>query len=197
MHQKGLTTTELIIAVALGAVVTLGVATFANDTVRFQDEFQGRFQMLDDVRRVIRPMVDEIRQVQDSSVGDYAIDEVSSTTLTIFSDVIDNGYRERIRYFVEGGQLKRGVIVPDGVPLSYDAGDEEVNILMDNVTELAFRYYDQSFTGTESALLHPFPVSDVRLIEVQVTVDDDANRAPNPLGQVSMYAQLRNLKNDE
>lgn len=196
--EQGFSLTELIVSVALGSIVTLGVLSFSGDTIRFKSEFDGRLQMLDDARRVVRPMADEIRQAQDSSVGDYAIGQVATNTLVIFSDVIDNGYREKIRYFVEDKKLKRGVITPEGLPLSY-LQEEKISTLMDNVEGLIFRYYDQSFVGSpaQGALLHPFPTSDVRMIEIEVIIDDDVNKEPNPLGQISMFAQLRNLKNFE
>ena len=194
--QSGVSLVELVVVVGVGSLLTLAIFQFAGDTVRYRNEFGGRLQLLDDVRQIMRPMSGVIRQSQDSSVGDYAIEEAASTTLTVFSDIIENGYRERVRYYLEDGELRRGVTVPSGQPLEYDLADEDVEILMRNVSNLTLLYYNEDYRGTTSALVHPFPVSDIRMVEVVVAIDDDPNRTPNPLGEVSMFVQLRNLKNN-
>lgn len=194
--QSGVSLVELVIVVGVGSLLTLAIFQFAGNTLQYRNEFGGRLQLLDDVRQIMRPMSGVIRQAQDSSVGDYAIEEAASTTLTVFSDIIDNGYRERVRYFLENGELKRGVTVPSGQPLEYDIANEEIETLMRNVINMTLLYYNEDYRGATSALIHPFPVSDIRMVEVIVSIDDDPNRDPNPLGEVSMFVQLRNLKNN-
>ncbi len=197
-NKHGLTLVELVLAVAIGSLITLAIYNFAGNTIRYQDEFKGRLAMLDDVRQVLRPMASELRQMQDSSVGGYAIELVASDTIVFFSDILANNYRERVRYFLEEGSLKKGVVTPTGNPLAYDLNNEVVTTLMKNVTNVTFRYYDESYSGAtgQGALVHPFPAIDVRMVEIDVSIDDDANVLPNPLGQVSAFAQLRNLKDN-
>jgi prepilin-type N-terminal cleavage/methylation domain-containing protein len=194
--QRGVTLVEILVVTGIGLLLMLGIYQFAANTLQYRNEFGGRLQLLDDVRQIMRPMASVIRQAQDSSVGDYAIEEAASTTLTVYSDIIDNPYRERVRYFVEEAELKRGVLTPSGQPLVYDEADEEIEVLMRNISNVTFLYYGEEYRGTTSALIHPFPVSDVRMVEVIITIDDDPNREPNPLGEVSMFVQLRNLKNN-
>lgn len=195
-NQRGVTLVEILVVTTIGLLLMLGIYQFAANTLQYRNEFGGRLQLLDDVRQIMKPMAGVIRQAQDSSVGDYAIEEAASTTLTVFSDIIDNPYRERVRYFVEDSELKRGVLTPSGQPLVYDEADEEIEVLMRNISSVTFLYYGEDYRGTSSALIHPFPVSDVRMVEVVITIDDDPNREPNPLGEVSMFVQLRNLKNN-
>ena len=195
--QQGITLVELLVVLAVGSFVALAIYQFAFTTLSSGDDFQGRLELLNDTRKILRPMAGVIRQAQDSSVGGYAIQAVATDTLTVFSDIIDNGYRERVRFYLDGDELKRAVLTPSGQPLTYDPVDEVEEVLMRNVTDLLFRYYDQAYRGTGSALIHPFPTSDVRMVEVVVTIDDDPSQEPNPLGEVNMFVQLRNLKEEE
>ena len=195
--QRAFTLVELLVVLGVGSLVALAIYQFAFVTVSSGDEFQGRLELLDDTRKILRPMAGVIRQAQDSSVGGYAIQSVATDTLTVFSDIIDNGYRERVRFYLEGDELKRAVLTPSGQPLVYDPVNEVEEVLMRNVSSLLFRYYDQAYRGVGSALMHPFPTSDVRMIEVVVAIDDDPRREPNPLGEVSMFVQLRNLKEEQ
>jgi hypothetical protein len=41
---------------------------------------------------------------------------------------------EQIRYFAEGGTLKKGVVVASGNPPQYNQGTEKVTIVVDNLT---------------------------------------------------------------
>lgn len=198
IKKSGLTLVELVLVVGIGSLVALAIYNFAGNTIRYQDEFRGRLSMLDDVRQVLRPMTSEIRQMQDSSVGGYALELVASDTLVFFSDILPNDYRERVRYFLEDDELKKGVVIPSGNPLAYDLSTEIVTTLMKNVINVTFRYYDESYSGAigQGALIHPFPAIDVRMVEVEVSIDDDVKVLPNPLGQISAFAQLRNLKDN-
>lgn len=195
--KQGLTLVELVISVTIGLFIMLGIFNFARNTVKYQDDFSGRLTMLDELRKVITPMSTEIRQMQDSSVGAYALALAGQSQLVFYSDVIPNGYRERIRYWLDGDLLKKGITVPSGVPLIYDFTDEEEEVLVRNVTSLTFRYYNESYRGEGDAyLLEPFPTSDVRMIEIEISIDDNDKLPPNPLGTVSTFVQLRNLKDN-
>lgn len=195
--KRGVTLVELTIAVGIGSLLLLGIFGFARNVVLYQDEFKGRLVLLDDVREILTSMAAEIRQTQDSSHGAYALEIVDENELAFYSDITSDGYRERVRYFIEDNQLKKGVIAPSGSPIAYN-DSEDVEVLMRNVESVVFAYYDESYSGEEGSypLVAPFPPLDVRMISVSITIDDDPNREPNPLGTVEVFAQLRNLKDN-
>jgi prepilin-type N-terminal cleavage/methylation domain-containing protein len=196
VYHKGFTIIETIISVAVLAIIILAITLFGRATFKLESYFTASLNTVDEARRLLRPMVNEIRSASPSVLGAYALETVESSEIVFFSDVTEDGFTERIRYFFEDGYLKRGEIVPTGSPLSY-AGDEDISVLMRDVTSFTLNYYDENYDGiTDTPLLEPVSPSDVRLVNIIVTVDNDPNRLPNPLGVVETNVSIRNLKSN-
>ena len=58
-----------------------------------------------------------------------------------------------------------------------------------------FTYYDQNYTGSESALAQPVTASSVRMVQVQLELEDNPNETPIALKVQSMVG-VRNLKSN-
>ena len=144
-------------------------------------------------------MVTELRKTTHSSTGTYPIELASSTGITFFTDVNNNGSVDKVRYFLNGTTIQKGVITPTGNPLTYNPTNEVVTTLINSViassTLPIFQYYPSSYTGTTSPLTFPVDISAIRFVKITIIIDKDPNRSPIPI-IVSSSVSLRNLKDN-
>lgn len=198
MKKRGITLVEVIIATGIFSMVVVLAGKFASDVLVLNSVNQSRFSAEQDSRKVLRPMITEIRSASQSSIGSYPIEQAGTSSLVFYSDVDDDGIKEKVRYFLQNGSLKRGEITPTGSPFVYSSAGEEFVTLIENVistTTPIFYYYDTSYTGTSSPLSMPAVISSIRLVKIKITIDKNPNALPGPItveGQVS----IRNLKDN-
>lgn len=189
---------EILIVVAITAVIGVGVGKFSGNVFSFNRYFTKSLDVAGDARKVLRPMVNEIRSASPSSLGAYTIESAGVNEFIFFTDTDDNGVKERIRYYLSGTTLKKGVIVPTGNPYTYNTANETSTDLINNVRNGAtpvFKYYDSSYNGTNAALVSPFAVTSVRLVRIEVIIDEKVNVLPPPFSVVTQVS-LRNLKDN-
>lgn len=190
--QKGTTLMEIVVTVAVVGIVGASIATFQADTFKLGGTVENSLMAADQARRLMRPMADEIRAMQISDAGAYPMEQADANEIIFFSDIDNDDSSELVRYYVEEGTLKKGVIQPSGNPAVY-TGDETVTELVENITsETTFYYYDSTYDGSSDPLVAPADPSEVRLIKVEFTIESDPNRAPIPLTVTTQIA-LRNI----
>lgn len=197
-RAAGFTLVEILVAVSiLGAIIGL-VGAFQADIFSLNFVIQSGLNNQNEAKKVIRPFANEVRSASPSSLGAYPIKTASTTEFVFYSDIDNDDLKEEIRYYLDGGDFKKGFIKPSGQPLTYDPNDEEViNIIHDVLPGVIFEYYDSSYDGTASStpLTHPVAPSAVRLVKVQMTVDADPNKPPAPL-HITTQVSIRNLKDN-
>ena len=198
-NKKGFSLIEVIFSLGVLGLIALAVGAFQRDVFFLNDVLQTGLDNATEARKVIRPFANEVRAAQPSDLGSFPIAEAATSSFSFYSDVDADGSRERVRYFLEDGEFKKGVINPTGNPPVYDSQNEDViKIIKDVVaSSTVFSYYDSTYNGTSSTtpLTQPVTTSDVRLIRVDLTIDTDPNRAPNLL-TVTTQAMIRNLKDN-
>lgn len=189
---------ELVIGIAVLVAMVGVIGLFARNAFYYNSVFSGGLTAYDDARHVLQPMSSEIRSMSPSSLGSYPIEVAADNSFIFFTDINDDGLKERVRYFVQGTTLKKGVITPSGSPLQYNTANEVISELVHNLrngTTPVFTYYDTNYNGTTSALTQPVDISYIRLIKVNMIVDVDPNRSPVPV-TVTTQISVRNLKDN-
>ena len=126
-YKKGFTISELLISIFILSVLTLGVSTFQRDVFSLNFALQNGLSAQMSARRVVKTMVAELRETGPSALGAYPIASASSTSITFYSDVNNDGLRDRVRYYVSGTNVKRGIIAPSGNPLTYNSANEKIS----------------------------------------------------------------------
>ncbi len=191
---------ELIVSVAIFAIIAAVVGRFAGDIFSLNMTMRGNMNAELDARHVIKTMVSELREASSSNLGAYPIVLASSTTVTFYSDINADGLKEEVRYFLNGGSLMMGVTTPSGNPLAYNSANEKLSTLISGVvassTQPLFQYYSSAYAGTSSPLTQPVDVSTVNLVKITVVIDEDPNKSPIPM-IVTSQVSLRNLKNNQ
>lgn len=148
----------------------------------------------------MRSMVAELRESSSSSGGAYPLAQVSTSSITFFSNVDSDSLKEQVRYYLSNRTLYKGVIKPTGNPLAYNSGSEVITTAITSVingtSTPIFEYYDTGYYGTGTpALAAPIDITRVRLVKVHVIIDKDSNRSPVPL-TITSQVSIRNIKDN-
>ncbi len=197
-NKKAFSLVEIIVAVAIASIIFLLVFNFGNDVFSFNSNAQKNLSAQTDARRMLKSIVKELRKASPSSLGSYPIVSASATAVTFFVDVDNDSYKEQVRYFLQGTELKRGVIKPSGLPLSYNPANEKIIILIrdiNNGVTPIFEYFDSSYTGVGPSLVQPVQITQIRLVRITVKIEKDPNKSLGPF-IVTSQVFLRNLKDN-
>jgi prepilin-type N-terminal cleavage/methylation domain-containing protein len=197
-NARGFTLIEIAIVVAVTALLGGAVAALQRNALSLNAILQDGLTGQQEMRKTVRDFVSEVRSAVPSGSGAYPLATVATSTLTFYSDLDLDNAPERIRYFMSGTTLRKGITEPSGNPVVYNTATERVSDVVHNVTVSAssiFEYYDASYGGEGAPLAQPVNVLNVRLIKITLTVDRDARRAPAPV-TITAQASMRNLKDN-
>lgn len=192
---SGFTIIETLFSIAI-FVLIVGVLTFFSRNIWIYNSFIFSGLVNTDAgRQMLKTVVEEVRTASTANTGAYAIDQATATAFTFYSDIDNNNLKEKVRYFLNGTTLQKGVTKPTGTPLTYNATNEKIFTLATGVTNITFNYYDKNYDGTTAPLSVPVNIPNVRLIKITVTLDQDPNRPPAPM-IFSTQVSIRNLKDN-
>lgn len=198
INKKGFVLAELLVAIAVLAVIMIGVSSLAGNIFKFQAYNSEALTEADELRRFMKMFVAELRSAEMADNGGYPVSLATPTAITFFDDLDNDAKREQIRYYISGTTLMKGVTKSTGVPPSYNPADEKVSKIVYNVVSTGrdiFSYYPASYAGTSSPLSLPVNIAAVRLVKAEVTVDTDPNRDPGPVTDGTQVS-IRNLKDN-
>lgn len=198
--RKGFTLIEVLIAMSILSGIVFIVSMFGLDIFNFQIFLGDVFTMQQEINLTLTAMGLEIRAMGPSGNGSYPIESASSESLTFYSDVDGDNVFERVRYFVSGSTLKRGIIEPTGNPAVYNLASEVSTDVVKNIilppsaSQPLFIYYDQNYTGSQAPLPLPIDVNKIRLIKATITADKTPQ---DQIGRTdySSIMLIRNLRN--
>lgn len=149
--------------------------------------------------RAVNTAVSELRKVRQGDNGDYPIEAADDFDLTAYIDIDGDGATERVHYFLDNGEFKRGVREPSATqPVTYAIGDGTVQILASAIanepTEPIFTYYNEDYPGdtVNNPLGTPIAVRDARLAKVRLVINIDPNNAPEDTN-IESFVEFRNL----
>jgi prepilin-type N-terminal cleavage/methylation domain-containing protein len=195
--KTGFTLIEVMVVIFILALIGVAISNFQVNVFSLNKFLSGGLTAQDEARRALKTMTAEIRPLSPSSIGSYPIAQASPTSFTFYSDIDADALKERIRYFLDGATLKKGVIKPSGSPLTYNPANEQITELIHYVVNGAtpiFSYYDKNYDGTTLSLSQPVDILMVRLVQVTIMINRDPSRA----GAITLTTQIsmRNLKDN-
>ncbi len=190
-QTSGFTLLEVIIGVSIVVGLIGLVYRFQTQMTETQLTLVNRHLSNQKVNDILIKMVKEIRNAQYGENQNYPLVAVNSQELIFFTDGDYDQTVERVRYFLSGQSLSKGVIEPDENN-QYLAENEEVKLLSDEVdtSELpVFQYYNADWpTDTENnPLADPIDLTEVKMVEINLDIDGY---------QLSSFASLRQLKEE-
>jgi hypothetical protein len=197
--KSGFTLLETLIVFSVTLLLLDAVWTFYKNTVNTNSVLTSNLNTQFEVRDSFKRISDNVRSASPSSLGAYAIDSASSTSFSFYSDIDDDGLKEKIRYFFSGTVLREGTIKPSGNPLAYNTANEKIADLVhgviNNASSSRFSYYDKNYDGTTAPLASPINILSIRLFKVRIKVDLDLRQPPGPV-EFTTQVSIRNLKDN-
>jgi len=202
--QRGFTLIETLVVLGIFILALGAVNGFLIYAYRAKGFSLAQAMAIDSARNGVNKLTKELREAIQSDSGTYLLASGEDFEIIFYSDIDENDQVERVRYFLEDEELKRGVINPSGEPIDY-SGPEEIKIISDYVKNTSstplFYFHDQTYAGKETDLPLTTPVpgdilDEITLIGIKMTVDVNPDRAPRIL-EIESKAQLRNTKQNQ
>lgn len=194
----GFSIIELIISISIMLLIGFTIWIFQKNIFSSNNTISGDVIAQNDVHRAFKEITSEIRSASFSSLGAYPIDNATTTSFIFYSDIDDDGVKERIRYFLDGTIFKKGTLKPSGNPLIYNPTNETISETIhdvDNGTTPIFNYYDTNYDGFTSSLTNPINILAIRLIKITVIIDHDPSKLPSPI-TFTTQVSIRSLKDN-
>ena len=192
--MRAFTLVETIVVVALVVLVGGALSSMIQYFYRTNDYVLQEGNAVQSARQGLATSVQNLREASYGDDGSYPISAASASTITFYADINGDGNVDKVRYYLSGTTLYRGVTNSTGNPPSYTGQPESVTTIATYVrnggSTPIFQYYDNS----GALLSSPVSISSVASIVTTLQIDVDPNRSP-ALYSLLGSATLRNLAN--
>lgn len=196
--MKGYTLLELILAIFLFSSIVGFVSFFFLSYLRaysFSFEHQ---RIINEAQGGMTQMIREIRKIRNGDNGSWPIIQADDYSFVFYADVTNDGRTDRVRYFLDGTELKRGVIEPTAVPVSYPPQQETITTIarfVQATSSAMFRYYNGDWPG--DTINNPLPPSqrilNTRFVEITLTIYPTNQSVAKPF-TLSSGVTIRSMK---
>jgi len=196
----GFTMLETLVAMSVFTIASIVVFLFVRQGYQVQRfSFEGE-RTVSSAQRGIETLIREVRELLPSGAGAYPIELAQTYELVFFADFDRDNAVERVRYFIQGTTLKKGVIEPTSDPISYPLGNEVVTTLSEGVRNVEqslplFAYYNGDWPGdtVNNPLASPVNPTAIKLIRISLLLDVVPYQSPQQV-TITSEVSLRNLK---
>jgi len=196
--QDGVTLVETIVAIGIFVIIVVAWNSIIIQSYRSAEFGQQQQEAIREAQKGIEIMTQELREMSTAENGAYALEKADDNEIIFYSDIDKDIYTERVRYWLDGNNLKKGVVEPSGDPLDYNPSNEQTKIItnfVNNSTSSLFTYFNEDYPYDEvnNPLPAPARLIDTKLIHIFLRVNIDPSKAPKDF-DVEADVQLRNLK---
>jgi len=199
-NKSGFTLAETIVTVSIFTILMLGTTLMLRDILSSNTQEYSLLTNTTQANIIADHFVNELRNGTYGANGAYTINQASNTQLTFFSTGINNnGTISKIRYYITGNTLYKGVTNPAGSPPSYDGQTEKITALSNNMSignNPLFYYYDGNYSGTGTPLGSPININQIKFVKMNLTILKQLLKDSNTTFTSTPGASIRNLKNN-
>ena len=200
MNCGGFTLLEVVIS--LGIVMAI-IGAFVTIQVLVNQSFKFTFNTsvtVEHANSVTQKMIRAIRTAQASDNGAYALEVLDDQEIVFYADIDNDLQTERVRYFLDGTEIKQGIIEPTGFPVTYPTEFEAERILTElvqNGADPIFYYYngDWPTDTTNNPLAPAVRFSDTQFVQISLRINADPDRKTQEF-TLAPFVQVRNLKDN-
>jgi hypothetical protein len=172
--HSGISVIELMAVLAIFILISFALYTLLKSLNASNRYLFAHVAAQEEARKVLKPLVAEIRNASDSVMGSYLLEAATSTSFIFYTNIDADLQTERVRYFLENRIVKKGVTQPSGSPLRYAPTTEVITEVIHNVDNSAsdplFQYYNTLYTGSEAALSTPIYLPDIRVVKIYAMI---------------------------
>jgi len=191
MRTRGLTIIETIVyigvfAVVMGAVSGVIIYLYRTNAYTIQQSYA-----INSARKGVEIITREIIEATYSDTGAYPVVSAAEQSFVFYSDIDKDNKIEKIRYFLDGYNFKKGETESTGNPLVYEDVNEKVIVISEDVrngADAIFNYYNASSTEVTDL----GQLADIRLVRINLIVNIDPERPPEEF-TLRSSSQIRNL----
>ncbi len=190
--MKAFTLIETVVTITIFTIVLFSVTFLIIYFYRVNAFVFEQTSAVESARIGVTDAMQDLREASYGVNGAYPVVSASVSSITFYVDVNGDGVVDRVRYWLSGNTISKGITIPVGSPLSYVGQPEAITTIATDVhngSTPLFRYY----TSSGSELAPPINVINISSVNTTVTVNIDPNRAPNNF-TLSIGATLRNLR---
>lgn len=175
---RGFTLVETIMVIALSTVVMLALSSLIVYFYKTNAFVLEQSQAVNSARLSIQHAMADLREAAYGADGSYPLNAAATSTVTFYAALGSTSTIDKVRYYLQGTTLYRGVTAPSGSPLTYAGQPEETTLVVDNIrngtSTPLFTYYDSA----GAALALPVNIASVASVRIQVLTDVNPQRAP-------------------
>ena len=195
-NQEGFTLIELLVAIFGFGLIIWGLIGLLSNILVTGNQQSTLTSDADYGRKLVAQIVSEFRNAQVGANGAYNLDTAGDQQLIFYSNSDQDPAVERIRYYVQNGQLWKGVTEYNGA--TYNTSTEKSIIVqkdLANGNNPLFYYYDGSFVASSSqaSLTQPVNVTAVKFIKVVLQILNKVSVSGTTYSIIGGGA-IRNLK---
>jgi len=192
--SRGLTLIETVVTVALTSLVMLALTSIIQYFYRTNMYALEQSRAVNSARTSVEHAMADLREASYGTDGSYPLLSAATSSVVFHADVDTDSAVEKVRYYLSGATLYRGITKAAGSPPSYAGQPETTTLVVDNMrngtSTPLFSYY-----GADGSLLdYPLSVAAVTSVHMDAATDVNPNRAPE-VYQLSGNATLRNVRN--
>lgn len=191
----GFTLVETLVSIAIFSMLLAGILAlipFLFSSANSQSVLLSNNQQ---ATQLVFRIMKELRNANTSITGAYALATANNQQLIFYTDA--GATVNRINYFIQNGELRRGVIVPTGSPATYNPANEVVTTVqkdLANDTNPLFYYYSDTYDGDDLPLSQPVNLTQVKFIRINLSVFNRGGKANTNSYTVTAGSAIRNLK---
>lgn len=189
---------ETLVVVGIFTILFIGVNTLLVAVIRTPKQQMLAGNNIDQARKVIASFTNELRNAAQGNEGSYQLSQAGDSQIIFYSSYGASGTKvNRIRYYLSGSTLYKGVVVPTGSPLTYNLATEVVTTVQQNLTNgttPVFYYYDDTYSGTTSPLAQPVNLTTVKFVKINLIVMKQNSATDTSTFTIDGGATIRSLK---
>lgn len=144
-------------------------------------------------QRGIDKMIRVFREAAYASNGAYPIVSIGQHDIVLYADVDNDAFIERLHYYIDGLNLREGLLKPTGDPPAYSGVEATTTLsaFVHNINQATttFAYFDKNGVPISDYS----KIAEVRFITVSLIVNVDPVRLPNQI-LLRSSAAIRNLR---
>jgi prepilin-type N-terminal cleavage/methylation domain-containing protein len=183
-YQKGFTLIEVLVASAILVILAFGFLGLQYIIGQNQVSVWRNYLSIEYANSTLSNLSKELRSARQGGNGRYLLEVANDNEIVFYSDIDHDGNIERVRYTLSQNQLIKGVVKPEGEPVSYPLASEKARVVTDiirNANTPVFYYYNSSWPGdTENNPLPPESrISDTTQVKIMIRTNPKANDAEN------------------
>lgn len=198
LKNRGYTLMEMMVVIAIAMILLLGVNTLFRSVIVTPRQQFLQADNIDQARKVLASFTNEMRNAAVGNDGSYQLNTASDSQIVFYSNFGASGTKvNRIRYYLSGTTLYKGVVIPTGSPLSYNIGTEVVTPVQANLANGAtpvFYYYNDSYDGTTASLAQPVNLTQVKFVKINLIIKQESTASDTSTYVVDGGVAVRSLK---